>query len=36
MLDFGSHASFIWTSYGITFVVLLGLVLYAIKRNRHD
>lgn len=34
LLDFGKHAPFIWGAYGTSFIVLFGLVLLAIARNR--
>ena len=34
MLDYGDHTPFILAAYGISFVVLIGLVTLAIKRNR--
>ncbi|MGJ8564135.1 MAG: heme exporter protein CcmD [Alphaproteobacteria bacterium] len=36
MLDFGKHAIFIWAAYGLSALVLGGLVVTALKRNKHD
>ena len=36
LLDFGKHALFIWSAYGLSAIVLGGLILYTIKRGRHD
>jgi heme exporter protein D len=35
-MDFGSHAAFIWASYGITAIVLSGLVFRAIFEERRQ
>ncbi len=36
MLDFGKHTVFILASYGLSFAVLAGLVIYTIRRSRRD
>ena len=36
MLDFGRHTIFILASYGLSVVVLGGLVLHTLHRNRRD
>lgn len=33
-LHMGGYAFYVWTSFGLAFIVLLGNVLYAVKRKR--
>lgn len=30
----GKHGPFVWSAYGITFLVVLGNILYPVLRNR--
>lgn len=34
MLDFGKYAFYVWMSYGISAVVLAGLVILTLRRQR--
>ena len=34
-LDMGKYAAFVWTAYGISLVVLLGLVADSLRRAGH-
>lgn len=36
MLDFGKHAVFIWSAYGLSALVIGGLVFQTIRRGRND
>lgn len=36
MPEFGKYAIFIWASYGVSALVLAGLVFSALRRGRND
>ena len=36
MLDFGKHAVFIWAAYGLSALTLGALIIYTLRRGRHD
>jgi len=36
MLDFGKHTAFILSSYGISGIGILALILYSYARGRND
>jgi heme exporter protein D len=36
MPDLGPHAAFIWAAYAVTFVAVLGLVLFIVQDDRKQ
>lgn len=36
MPDLGPHAAFIWAAYAVTFVVVLGLIVFIVQDDRRQ
>jgi heme exporter protein D len=36
MPDLGPHAAFIWAAYAVTFVAVLGLVIFIVQDDRRQ
>jgi heme exporter protein D len=36
MPDLGPHAAFIWAAYAVTFVAVLGLILFIVHDDRRQ
>ncbi|NNE56841.1 MAG: heme exporter protein CcmD [Hellea sp.] len=36
MFEFGEKAAFIWSSYGISALGILGLIIFTFRRGRRD
>jgi heme exporter protein D len=36
MPDLGPHAAFIWAAYAVTFIVVLGLIVFIVQDDRRQ